>query len=301
MRKALFSLAWVLSCWCASAQVPAKISYQAVLRNSNNELIVNQTVGIRISVVNTIFQASYIERHTAATNANGLITLQIGGGTVISGSLEGIDWDRGPYRLKTDTDPTGGFTYTITGFTDILAVPYAFEANHALVADSLAPGRLKIGDRYQGGIIFWLDKTGEHGLIVDSITHGAKWNNGVNRFVGSTADGIYGGRRNTDLILAIQIQDAKGGLFAARYCMTNGYLARDGYEDWYLPSTYELKLLYKQKGLIPALTTIKPYWSSTERPDWENWSTAETLDFTSGSVGLGEKGTELLYRCIRSF
>jgi len=301
MKKPLVSMLLLLSCWCAVAQVPAKISFQAVLRNSNDQLITNQTVGIKISVINSINQALYAERHTTTTNANGLISIEIGGGDVSSGSLDGIDWTKGPYRLKTETDPTGGFQYLIRGFTDILAVPYAFEANHALVADSLAPGRLKIGDRYQGGIIFWLDNTGEHGLIVDSITHGAKWNNGINRFVGAEANGIYGGRRNTDLILSAQLADAKGGYFAARYCMRNGYLDRVPYEDWYLPSTIELQLLYQQKDLIPDLSTNKSYWSSTEREDWVDWSIAESLDFTNGSVVQAEKGTEMYYRCIRSF
>lgn len=174
MKKALFPMVLLLSCWCAVAQVPAKISYQAVLRNNNDQLITNQTVGMRISVINSVNMVLYSERHTTTTNANGLISIEIGGGDVMTGSLEGIEWNKGPYRIKTETDPAGGYTYSIRGFTHILAVPYAFEANHALVADSLAPGRLKIGDRYQGGIIFWLDNTGEHGLIADSITHAAK-------------------------------------------------------------------------------------------------------------------------------
>jgi len=301
MKKVLFPLALLLSGWCATAQVPARISYQAVLRNSNDQLITNQTVGIRISIINIFNQAVYAERHTTTTNANGLISIEIGGGEMSSGSLEDIEWNQGSYRLKTETDPSGGTQYTIKGTTNILAVPYAFEANHARVADSLAPGRLKIGDRYQGGIIFWLDNTGEHGLIVDSITHAAKWNNGVNRYIGATADGYYGGRINTDLILASQLKDATGGYFAAKHCMMNGYMEQEPYYDWYLPSKSELRLMYEQKNLIPGLTDTGFFWSSTEslRPPY--WEFADALDFSNGQIERQDKSTELKYRCIRSF
>ncbi len=301
MKKSLISILLWLSCWCAIAQVPAKISYQAVLRNSNDQLITNQTVGMRISVIDSNNIVFYSERHTTTTNANGLISIEIGGGEVIWGSLDGIAWNKGPYRIKTETDPAGGYTYSIRGFTHILAVPYAFEANHALVADSLAPGRLKIGDRYQGGIIFWLDNTGEHGLIVDSITHESKWNNGANRYIGAMANGYYGGRRNTDLILASQLKDTYGGDFAAKHCLQNGYGKREPYYDWYLPSTKELQLLYQQKNLIPGLNTFKFYWSSTEKYKPPYWEFAEALDFTNGQIEDAEKGTSQYYRCVRSF
>ena len=112
------------------AQVPQKISYQAVIRDANGDLVVSDEAGIQIS----IFQGSatgtavYTETHQATTNVNGLATVEIGGGTVVSGDFPSIDWSDGPYFLKTGIDPAGGTSYTITGTSQMLSVPYALQA-----------------------------------------------------------------------------------------------------------------------------------------------------------------------------
>ena len=70
----------------------------------------------------------YVETHSATTNASGLVTLQVGGGTAVSGSMAGINWVAGPYFIKTETDPEGGSNYSITGTSPMLSVPYALYA-----------------------------------------------------------------------------------------------------------------------------------------------------------------------------
>ena len=72
----------------------------------------------------------YSETQTATTNANGLVSLQIGMGTALSGTFAGIDWAAGPYYVKTETDLSGGTNYTIISSNELLSVPYAlFSAN----------------------------------------------------------------------------------------------------------------------------------------------------------------------------
>lgn len=112
------------------AQAPQRMSFQAVLRDDGNALIVNGPVGLRISVLQGTANgtAAYVETHAAFTNDNGLVSLDIGGGTAVSGSVAAIDWANGPYFLKTETDPTGGTNYSITGTTQLLSVPYALHA-----------------------------------------------------------------------------------------------------------------------------------------------------------------------------
>jgi trimeric autotransporter adhesin len=110
------------------AQVPQKMNYQAILRNANNSLITNTTVGIKISILSTSTAIAYSESHTATTNENGLVTLEIGGGTPLLGTFAGINWANGSYSVKTETDPTGGTNYTITGTSQLLSVPYALYA-----------------------------------------------------------------------------------------------------------------------------------------------------------------------------
>ena len=74
----------------------------------------------------------YVETHTATTNANGLVNLEIGDGAIVSGNFTGIDWSSGLYFIKTDTDPTGGTNYTIVGTSQLLSVPYSIHSNSLL-------------------------------------------------------------------------------------------------------------------------------------------------------------------------
>jgi len=112
------------------AQAPQKMSYQAVIRNSNNSLIVNTIVGMRVSILqgSEAGPLVYIETHTVAANGNGLVTVQIGNGTMVTGSFSAIDWADGPYFVKTETDPAGGTNYSITATKQLLSVPYALYA-----------------------------------------------------------------------------------------------------------------------------------------------------------------------------
>jgi uncharacterized protein (TIGR02145 family) len=134
--SAIAALLLTVNIW---AQAPQKMSYQAVIRNASNTLLVNQSVGIRISIIQgTIFGASvYVETHTTTTNANGLISIEIGSGDILNGNFNTINWANGPYFVKTETDPTGGSNYTIVGTNQLLSVPYAL---HAKTAESISGG-----------------------------------------------------------------------------------------------------------------------------------------------------------------
>ena len=118
------------------AQAPEKMSYQAVIRDAGNNLVTSQGVGMQLSILQGTITgpAVYIETQTPTTNINGLVSIEIGSGTVVSGVFNTIDWSAGPYYIKTETDPTGGITYTITGTSQLMSVPYAL---HAKTAESV--------------------------------------------------------------------------------------------------------------------------------------------------------------------
>jgi uncharacterized protein (TIGR02145 family) len=114
------------------AQPPLRFSYQSIIRNPAGQALQNQSVGIRLSILqsNETGTAVYVETHSATTNASGLVTLQVGGGTVVSGTIAGINWANGPYFIKTETDPEGGSNYSISGTSQLLSVPFAlYSAN----------------------------------------------------------------------------------------------------------------------------------------------------------------------------
>jgi hypothetical protein len=131
--KKLFTIcnAMLLSAF-AFAQSPDKMSYQAVIRNSSNALVTNQPVGMRISILqgSSSGDAVYVETHSPTTNANGLASIEIGGGIVVSGTFSTINWANGPYFVKTETDPAGGTSYSIMGTSQLLSVPYALHAKN---------------------------------------------------------------------------------------------------------------------------------------------------------------------------
>ena len=113
----------------AFSQVPDKMSYQAVVRNSSDQIVVNQQVGMQISILKGTEDGVpvYIETLTPTTNANGLVSVEFGGGQ----GWDDIDWSGSAYFIKTETDPEGSSNYSITGTSKLLSVPYAMFAKDA--------------------------------------------------------------------------------------------------------------------------------------------------------------------------
>jgi hypothetical protein len=139
MKKIYTIIAAVLITASTFAQAPEKMSYQAVVRDNSDALVANQVVGMQISILQGSASGTvvYAETQIPTTNINGLVSIEFGSGTVISGMFNTIDWSNGPYFIKTETDPTGGPSYTITGTSQLMSVPYALHAN---TADSLTSG-----------------------------------------------------------------------------------------------------------------------------------------------------------------
>lgn len=135
MKKVYLLLCTALICCSVFAQAPQSISYQAVIRNSSNLLLSNTKVGIKISILkgspdDLYNRIAYSEIQNVTTNQNGLISLQIGSG-ITTNVFSSIDWSKGPFFIKTETDPTGGSNYTITGTSQLVSVPYALYAKTA--------------------------------------------------------------------------------------------------------------------------------------------------------------------------
>jgi len=126
------------------AQPPQKMSYQSILRDKDGTLLTSRIVGMRT----TILQGSDIQRvvyqetyNYTATNANGLLAVEIGSGkpTIVSGPFTSIPWSSGPFFLKTEIDPTGSTNYTISGYSQLLSVPYALYADKTGSFDETDP------------------------------------------------------------------------------------------------------------------------------------------------------------------
>ncbi len=396
MKKFVFLLIPVILGSNMMGQSPEKMNYQAIIRDVNNHLIANKNIGMQISILQGGESGTpvYVERHFPTTNENGLVTLEIGTGTVVQGDFSSIDWLQGPFYLKTETDLNGGANYTITGTSQLLSVPYALQAKSVeninesdpvfkswdkdyndlahtpnitdtisavldttgqfirkeidgditneiqtisrkglTVTLSRGGGSFKdsvntykagdgiditgtviskhkdnIGDFAHGGIVFWLDDTGEHGLVCakqDQST-GIRWYAGSNTYTMAKGLGPYAGEMNTAIIIANQ-SIGDGNPYAALICSELWITEGDqSFGDWYLPSRYELDLMYNNKEVINttavahggAVFSGTVYWSSSEAGLDKAW----TKNFVTGALGTGSKSISSYYvRAVRRF
>ena len=156
-----------------------------------------------------------------------------------------------------------------------------------------------IGESYGGGIVFYVYDGGQHGLIAATADQstGIRWYGGSNTNTCAKGDGVGAGLKNTAIIIANQ-GPVDGNTFAARLC--NEYSVTVGgtkYGDWYLPSKYELNLLYLQKAVVGGGGFALNYWSSTDIGVFEAWMQS----FANGDQGFGTKTYFLYVRAVRSF
>ena len=160
-----------------------------------------------------------------------------------------------------------------------------------------------IGESFGGGIVFYVWDNGRHGLIAATTnlsynkSYTFKWGPTAN-YVMALRDGINAGIYNTERI--IMQQGAGNGTYAAMVAAHyqfngNGW---GGYGDWYLPSKYELSILYQQRNTIGGFNSGWIFWSSTEADDKTAWS----FDFVAGTQQADSKIlTTRFIRAIRSF
>jgi hypothetical protein len=304
----LVALLLTASLW---AQSPEKMSYQAVIRDAANELVISQPVGMQISILqgSASGTAVYVETQTPTTNANGLVSLEIGNGTVVSGDFSTIDWANGPYFIKTETEfdgSTGGITYTITGTSQLMSVPYALYAKTA--GSTSGTNGHYVGELYGGGVVFWVDYTGQHGLIVSMVEQNTNvkqaWSNIISTAISTTND--WDGASNTTAITGQSGHTSSAAKLCTDY--TNADYGTGTYSDWYLPSIAELNHVWNnyyevQKALTndgnASTTPLLRSWycSSTEYSD----TAAVFFSFSTGFTNPYDKSLSSYIRAVRAF
>ncbi len=117
----------------ANVNVPQGVSYQAVARNAAGQILGNQAVGLRVSVLanSATGDVRYVETHTVTSDAFGVLSFVIGGGTPTGGTFSNIDWNGEAVFVKLEADFAGGTTYTDLGASRVWSVPFALAAGNA--------------------------------------------------------------------------------------------------------------------------------------------------------------------------
>lgn len=298
MRKISTLIAAITIVATGWAQSPQKISYQAVIRNAGGALVTTQ-VGMRISILKGTDTGTpvYVEALTPTPNVNGLVTIEIGAGTPVTGTIAGINWSDGPYFIKTETDPAGGVNYSIIGTAELLSVPYALYARSS--------GERYIGELYGGGIIVsvWKKDGVEHGLIASLVNIqpdllGVPWSNVLEPTDGRSP---IDGQANTNAIITQAGHTASAAKLCADYSVVVDGVT---YDDWYLPSIYELNKIYQAALIVNKILpmsgelSFKVYWSSTEADQYF----AYYHGFHTNIVGSNlAKGSLAYVRAVRVF
>lgn len=266
----------LLSTGSFAQTIPEKMSYQAVVRDADGQLVSGTEMGMQISILQNTTTGTpvYVEIHTPTSNENGLVSIEIGMGTT-SGDFSSIDWSTGPFYIKTETDLTGGSNYVISGTSQLMSVPYAL---HAKVAESVSSPVYSIGYSPElGGYVFMVSADGKHGLVCETTDQGvSSWYNAQNV--------ISNPSKHSD----------------------NG----KNFTDWRVPTRYELAQMYSLKTDIEAVGDsfgAKTYWTSNQSVYSANGLSEETAWRQNFGTGIQYDNNnilldgELFVRSVREF
>ncbi|MGB1307788.1 MAG: hypothetical protein ACPG6B_02680 [Oceanihabitans sp.] len=134
----LFSCFFIIS-GSLFAQIGDKLSFQMIVRDSGGELLESSPIGLRFKIMQDTDTGTVVfeETHTTTTNNIGIVTVKIGTGTAVIGTISAIDWTTGLYFISTEIDPQGGTTYTLQQTTELNSVPFASSASKAISAATL--------------------------------------------------------------------------------------------------------------------------------------------------------------------
>lgn len=128
----------------AFSQAPQLINYQAIIRSVSGEVLSNQRVGIRLSLISKDSKVEvYSEEHQVTTNSIGVVSLKFGEGNNSTSRFNEIKWEEGPYSVELSLDKNGGTSYTLMGSTDLVSVPYALYAGNVSYSDTSSSNELQ--------------------------------------------------------------------------------------------------------------------------------------------------------------
>ncbi|WP_415375141.1 DUF1566 domain-containing protein [Patiriisocius sp. Uisw_017] len=309
--------------FCITSFAQQGINYKALIKDGSGVIVSSTAIDVTFTILDGAVNV-YEETHAPTTDANGIVILNIGEGTPVTGDFSTIDWSSNNHFLKVQIDTGGGLQDM--GTTAFKTVPYAMHATTATTLPggidqgyiaalearleariaALEPEPAVIGDIREGGVVFWVDPADNtHGLVcafsdyltmvewgcygqdLSSVPNVA-WNGG--NPVGLGAE-IGDGEDNTSGIL-VGCPGAPAALAARFYG-----------PDWFLPSINELNEIYINRATLQAvagfnvLSISAYYWSSTEYNNFFAWKQY----FNDGNQNSYDKSSTSYVRAVRAF
>ena len=296
------------------------INYKALIKDGAGVIVASTPIDVTFIILDGAVNV-YEETHAPTTDANGIVILNIGEGALVSGDFSTLDWSSNAHFLNVQINTGGGLQDM--GITAFKSVPYAMQAKTATTATTataltggidqayiaaleariaaLEPQPVSIGDIREGGVVFWVDSTGLHGLVcaMSDYATTVEWgcsgtdlpnvpNVAINPPSGVGAE-IGDGINNTNTIL----NDCPSPPAAVA--------ARSLGPEWFLPSAKELYQMYLNKTTLEAVAGFSAfsnyYWSSTEKNSYAAWD----QNFFNGNQYGTNKGFTGNVRAVRVF
>ncbi|MCD4730749.1 MAG: hypothetical protein K8R74_09130 [Bacteroidales bacterium] len=309
MKKINLIIAMMIIAVCAFAQTPQAFKYQAVARDNAGNILADQNISLRISILKGSPSGTtvYSEIHDTVTNPYGFVNLEIGNGTLVSGIFENIGWDLSSLFLQIEMDENGGSNYQIIGTSQVLSVPYAMHSKTASTARGLI-----LTDKYGQEYTVSLDPNGnivsrmmlECGDTIYDTRDGQKYTTVLignqcwmaeNLNIGTRIDG-GDDQSNNDTIEKYCYNnletncDTYGGLYQwnemIQYATTEGVQGICPH-DWQLPTDEEWKQL---EGTVDSQYPVgDPIWNNY---NYRGHDAGLNLKSASGWSGTGN-GTDL--------
>ncbi|HBS87447.1 MAG: hypothetical protein A2W91_00725 [Bacteroidetes bacterium GWF2_38_335] len=318
MKKTITSILFFLCSLFIIGQVPPQaFNYSSVIRGNDGQALPNKDVSLRLTIISGSSTGTevYQETHFTTTSQIGVINLEIGHGTVVSGVFSEINWGADNYYLQIELDDDGGSDYQMMGTAQFLSVPYALYCGNGVGSDSSSTDELQtisisndtifltsggfielprpqfyVGKDTLGGIVFFVYEINgqQHGLIVSKTESTAQWQNPISLVnANRTDDGAYNTNLLTNSPAKIWVESLGAG--------------------WYLPSIDELSLLWHNRFLVnkslrEGSYTLLPaksvYWTSTE----DLLESAFRFDVAGGHGAYSSQKTDVFsVRAVRMF
>jgi hypothetical protein len=237
-----------LHSFLVEAQPPAHIPYQAIARDAAGNAVLNQNIGLRFSIHDQTITGTVVwqEAQTVLSGPLGVVVTSLGSVS----DLSTVNWAQGDKFLQVEMDITGGTNYSDMGTQQMMSVPYALYAGQAGQANQVGGSSLSLGDSHAGGILVYLDQTGQHGFVMaDSVFSPIGLTLGYAPYSFScggtpvvTSESLGSGEINTLSLLEFN-QNSNSDLTNTllQFVTSSSF---DGYDDWFIPSRDELRSIY---------------------------------------------------------
>jgi hypothetical protein len=262
MKRKLILQAIILHVIVFTAFAQQGINYKAIINDDNGEPLANSVITIQFTILENGTVNVYQESHNPTTDPNGIIVVNIGEGSIISGNFQTIGWGGNPHFLKTEVDIGEGLNDM--GTVEFNAVPYALHAETAKTTSSSTTYSIGLNNAL-GGYVFYVTPDGKHGVVAE------------------TQDQAY-----------------IPWYISSHYINCYQYHSTDGknFTDWRLPNLRELILMHSMKNEIGGFV-YSIYWSATES-DYHTAYVVDFGSDSPSYTGV-EKGMDYGMRAVRSF